>query len=54
MAGANEGLGYAAEIVFDKFHFVARVNQAVDEPRRAESRRVDQADGADLKARWCR
>ena len=36
IAGVKENLGDQAVIVFDKFHVIAHVNQAVDETRRAE------------------
>jgi transposase len=53
VAGVKENLGDQAVIVFDKFHVIAHVNQAVDETRKAERRQVDQADAAYLKAsKW--
>jgi transposase len=53
VAGVQENLGDQAVIVFDKFHVIAHVNQAVDETRKAERRQVDQADAAYLKAsKW--
>ena len=53
VAGVKENLGDPAVIVFDKFHVIAHVNQAVDETRKAERRQVDQADAAYLKAsKW--
>lgn len=53
IAGVKENLGDQAVIVFDKFHVIAHVNQAVDETRRAEQRLALQADAEYLKGnRW--
>jgi transposase len=42
-----------AKIVFDKFHVVAHVNDAVDTVRREEMRKSDKKDKEDLKgSRW--
>ena len=38
IAGAKANIGSHAEIVFDKYHVIAHVNQAVDAVRRAEMR----------------
>ena len=38
IVGAKENLGRQAAIVFDKFHVIAHVNEAVDSVRRAEMR----------------
>jgi transposase len=38
IVGAKENLGKRAAIVFDKFHVIAHVNEAVDSVRRAEMR----------------
>lgn len=53
IAGVKENLGDQAVIVFDKFHVIAHVNQALDETRRAEQRLALQADAELLKGnRW--
>ena len=50
--GVRENLGNA-EVVFDKFHVVARVNGALDKVRRAEARAGGAASkGALKKSRW--
>ena len=53
VAGVKENLGDQAVIVFDKFHVIAHVNQAVDETRKEERQQVDQAEAVYLKAsKW--
>jgi len=49
--GVKENLGNA-QIVFDKFHVLADVNQAVDKVRRAESQSTASAGAALAKTRW--
>lgn len=50
--GVRENLGNA-EVVFDKFHVVAQVSDAVDQVRRAETRAGDAKVQAHLKeSRW--
>lgn len=50
--GARETLGNA-QVVFDKFHVVAQVNDALDQVRRAETRAGDAALKEQLKeSRW--
>jgi len=53
IAGAREHCGEKARIVFDKFHVIAHVNEAVDEVRRAELRLASSAQREALKeTRW--
>jgi transposase len=53
VAGVKENLGDQAAIVFDKFHVIAHVNEAVDETRRAERRLAGKSDADLLKdSRW--
>jgi len=53
IAGVQENLGDQAVIVFDKFHVIAHVNQAVDETRKAERRLCGKPDADWLKAsKW--
>ena len=53
VAGVRENLGDQAVIVFDKFHVIAHVNEAVDETRRAERRLCGKNDAVLLKdSRW--
>ncbi len=40
-----------ADIVYDRFHLVANVNQAVDEVRRSLCRQADKAEGKVLKGK---
>jgi transposase len=49
--GVRENLGNA-QIVFDKFHVVSDVNQAVDKVRRAESQSCASAGASLTKTRW--
>jgi transposase len=51
--GVRENIGSQALIVFDKFHVIAKVNEAVDEARRAEQRVSNKPEREMLKkARW--
>lgn len=51
--GVRENIGSQALVVFDKFHVIAKVNEAVDEARRAEQRVSCKPQRELLKrARW--
>jgi len=51
--GARSYIGKEAVIVFDKFHVIAKVNEALDEARRAEQRISEAPERELLKgARW--
>jgi transposase len=53
IAGVKENIGDQAEVVFDKFHVIAHVNDAADEVRRQEMRWGGWATRNDLKeTRW--
>ena len=53
IAGVKENIGDQAAIVFDKFHVIAHVNDAVDDVRRQEMRFGGWATRNDLKeTRW--
>lgn len=53
ITGVKENCGDQTRLVFDKFHVLAHVNQAVEEVRRAETRMSDR-EGRDAlkKTRW--
>jgi transposase len=51
--GVMENIGAQALVVFDKFHVIAKVNEAVDEARRSEQRISNKPERELLKkARW--
>lgn len=53
IAGVKENIGDQAELVFDKYHIIAHVNEAVDAVRRYEMRLDGWAIRDDLKeTRW--
>lgn len=53
LAGVKESIGDQAQVVFDKFHVIAHVNDAVDHVRRQEMRFGGWATRNDLKeTRW--
>lgn len=53
IAGVKENLGDGVRVVFDKFHVIAHVNEAVDQVRRQEMRLGGWATRATLKeTRW--
>lgn len=53
ISGARENLGDQAVLVFDKFHVIAKVNEAVEDTRRAEMRFCNSEERAQLKgSRW--
>jgi transposase len=53
IAGVKENIGDQARVVFDKYHVIAHVNEAVDHVRRQEMRLAGWATRNDLKeTRW--
>lgn len=51
--GVEENIGSQALVVFDKFHVIAKLNEAVDEARRAEQRISNKPERELLKdSRW--
>jgi len=51
--GVEENIGAQAVVVYDKFHVIAKVNEAVDEARRAEQRTSNKPEREMLKgSRW--
>jgi len=53
MKGIAENIGSQAQVIFDKFHIISKVNMAIDEARRAEQKLCDKGQRAQIKgARW--
>jgi transposase len=53
LKGVAENIGSQAQVVFDKFHVIAKVNWAIDEARREEQKVCNAKQRALLKrARW--
>ena len=54
MKGIEENIGSQAQVIFDKFHIISKVNMAIDEARRAEQKLcASKEQRAALKgARW--
>jgi transposase len=53
IAGVDDYIGAQAVVVFDKFHVIAKVNEAVDATRKAEQRLANKEQRERLKAsRW--
>jgi len=53
MKGVEQNIGSQAQVIFDKFHIISKVNMAIDEARRAEQKLCDKDQRARLKgARW--
>jgi transposase len=53
LKGIEQNIGAQAQVIFDKFHVIAKVNEAVDEARREEQKLCNAPQRALLKgARW--
>jgi hypothetical protein len=53
LKGVAQSIGLQAQVIFDKFHVIAKVNGAVDEARREEQKLCDERQRELLKdARW--
>jgi transposase len=53
MKGIEQNIGAQAQVVFDKFHVISKINMAVDEARREEQKRCDGHQRKLLKgSRW--
>jgi transposase len=53
LKGVAQSIGMQAQVIFDKFHVIAKVNGAVDEARREEQKLCDERQRELLKdARW--
>jgi transposase len=53
LKGVAESIGVQAQVIFDKFHVIMKVNMAVDEARREEQKLCDKRQRGLLKeARW--
>jgi transposase len=51
--GVQQNIGSQAQVIFDKFHIISKVNMAIDEARRAEQKLCGKNQRARLKgARW--